>query len=49
MIIICGAMGRLCPGDSSFQAVGVLVGCVQSRELAVRVSPFEVYRAGKLQ
>ena len=49
MIIICGAMGRLCPGDSSFQALGGLVGCVQSRELAVRASPSEVYRAGKLQ
>ena len=33
---------------NSFKTAGELVGCVQSRELGARGSPFDVYHAGKL-
>ena len=44
-----GTMGSFWPGAGPFRAVGVLVSCVQSRELGARASSSVVYPAGTLQ
>ena len=36
LIVLVGTMGPLSLGDSPFETVRVLVGCVQSRGLGVR-------------